>query len=76
MAILRMLTRLDRGEIEGLRDALDTPRPDEDIFSASDRWLSTLSQELERSERIQNFLKEMEQFVLPLEDTKTGSQTP
>ena len=60
MAILRMLTRLDEGKIDGLRDALDTPRPDEEILSASDRWLSTLQEELERIGRIQDFLSKME----------------
>ncbi|MEO7002916.1 MAG: MerR family transcriptional regulator [Ktedonobacterales bacterium] len=42
-AILRMLIQLDRGETTDLRHALDTPRPDEDVYLASDRWLSTLS---------------------------------
>ena len=42
MAILRMLLQLDGGEREGLRLALDTPRPDEDIGNATDKWLSTL----------------------------------
>ncbi len=43
MAILRMLLQLDRGEAENLRQALDTPRPDEDVYSAADRWLTTLT---------------------------------
>jgi len=42
MAILRMLLRLDRGQKADLRRVLDTPRPDEDVYSAADRWLSTL----------------------------------
>jgi len=44
MAILRMLTQLDAGQREDLRAALDTPRPDEDVFAAADRWLSTLAE--------------------------------
>lgn len=44
MAILRMLTRLDEGKVEQLRDALDTPRPDEDVFYFTDRLLTTLAQ--------------------------------
>ncbi len=44
MAILRMLLQLDSGQAEDLRTALDTPRPDEDVFSASDHWLSTLTE--------------------------------
>jgi DNA-binding transcriptional MerR regulator len=59
MAILRMLTLLDRGQTEGLRDALDTPRPDEDVFSASDRWLSTLNEWTQRTEMIITHLEEM-----------------
>ena len=47
MAILRMLTQLDQGQTEDLRHALDTPRPDEDIFYATDHWLTTL-EEVER----------------------------
>jgi DNA-binding transcriptional MerR regulator len=43
MAILRMLLHLDRGQKDNLRRVLDTPRPDEDVYSAADRWLSTLA---------------------------------
>jgi DNA-binding transcriptional MerR regulator len=42
MSILRMLLYLDQGRAADLRQVLDTPRPDEDIHSAADRWLSTL----------------------------------
>ena len=38
MAILRMLLQLDRGADP--RQALDTPHPDEDVYTAADRWLS------------------------------------
>lgn len=41
-AILRMLIQLDRGEKTNLRHVLNTPRPDEDVYLASDRWISTL----------------------------------
>jgi DNA-binding transcriptional MerR regulator len=44
-AVLRMLLQLDRGEKTDLRRALDTPRPDEDVYLASDRWLSTLAEQ-------------------------------
>jgi len=44
MAVLRMLVQLDHGEAKDLRAALDTPRPDEDVFSAADRWLSALAE--------------------------------
>lgn len=43
MAMLRMLIQLDSGNAEDLRGALDTPSPDENVYSAADRWLSTLS---------------------------------
>jgi DNA-binding transcriptional MerR regulator len=44
MAILRMLQRLDAGDTEHLRQALDSPPPDDDIQTAADRWLSTLAE--------------------------------
>lgn len=45
MAILRMMRHLDRGQGGDLRQVLDTPDPDElgYVFSAADRWLSTLT---------------------------------
>lgn len=43
MAILRMLLQLDGGDATDLRAALDTPRPDEDVYTAADRWLTTLA---------------------------------
>lgn len=50
MAILRMLIQFDAGRRDNLAQALDTPRPDEDIQMAADRWLSSL-QEQERRAR-------------------------
>lgn len=52
MAILRMLNQLDAGRTEGLRQALDTPGVNEDIVSASDRWLSTLVEQEAQAEKI------------------------
>lgn len=52
MAILRMMLELDQGQTEGLRQALDTPRPDEDVYVAADRWLSTLADQEERAQQI------------------------
>lgn len=54
MAILRMLLSLDRGLTAGasLRQILDTPAPDEDIFSAADRWLSTLAAQQARAREV------------------------
>jgi len=52
MAILRMLSRLDEGEKVNVRELLDTPRPDEDVFVASDKWLSTLGNEVQKAREI------------------------
>ncbi|GIK39714.1 MAG: MerR family transcriptional regulator [Chloroflexota bacterium] len=49
MAVLRMLLQLDQGRREGLREALDTPRPDEDILTAADQWLTTLAEQEQRA---------------------------
>jgi DNA-binding transcriptional MerR regulator len=58
-AILRMLIQLDRGETTDLRRALDTPRPDEDVYQASDRWLSTLTDQEQRARGIIALMEEM-----------------
>lgn len=58
-AILRMLLQLDRGDKSDLRRALDTPRPDEDIYTAADRWLSTLAEEEQRAQTIIALIEEM-----------------
>ena len=58
-AILRMLIQLDRGETTDLRRALDTPRPDEDVYLASDHWLTTLSEHEQRARQIIALLEEM-----------------
>jgi DNA-binding transcriptional MerR regulator len=52
MAILRMFLQLDRGAKVDLRQVLDTPGPDEDIFFSADRWLSTLLAQEERAREI------------------------
>jgi DNA-binding transcriptional MerR regulator len=49
-AILRMLLQLDRGESTDLRHALDTPRPDEDVYTTADRWLTTLAEQARRAQ--------------------------
>jgi DNA-binding transcriptional MerR regulator len=58
-AILRMLLQLDRGDKTDLRRALDTPRPDEDVYTASDRWLSTLAEQEERAHAIIALVEEI-----------------
>lgn len=59
MAILRMLIQLDRGEAADLRYTLDTPRPDEDVYIASDRWLSTLKEQEQIAHQIISLVEEM-----------------
>ena len=59
MAILRMLLHLDRGEGGDLRQVLDTPRSDEDIYSAADQWLSTLAEQERRAADLIAQLEEM-----------------
>jgi DNA-binding transcriptional MerR regulator len=49
MAILRMLLHLDQERGGDLRQVLDTPRPDEDIYSAADQWLSALAEQEQRA---------------------------
>lgn len=44
MAILRMLHRLESLGDVNLRDAINTPDPEDDIQYVTDRWLSTLSE--------------------------------
>jgi len=52
MAILRMFLELDRGNTRDLKKTLDTPRPDEDIFSAADRWLTTLHEQEKMAQQV------------------------
>lgn len=60
MAILRMMLRLDQGEREGLRQALDTPIVDEeDPVHCTDRWLSTLAAQERRAEDVISQLESM-----------------
>lgn len=57
MAILRMFLALDEGNTGDLKKILDTPRPDEDIFSAADRWLTTLHAQKELAVRVVQFIE-------------------
>ncbi len=62
MAILRMFIELDGGKTSNLKQVLDTPRPDEDIFMAADHWLTTLHAQ-----------KEMAQGVIKMIEKKVDS---
>lgn len=59
MAILRMLVQLDHGTTSDLRKALDTPRPDEDVYMAADHWLTTLAEEETRARKMITLVEEM-----------------
>ena len=59
MAILRMLRRLDAGERDNLRKALDTPEPREDVFTAADQWLSALQSHEQRADEMITQLEAM-----------------
>ena len=52
MAILRMFIELDGGNTRDLKAILDTPRADEDIFTAADHWLTTLRTQEKLAENI------------------------
>jgi DNA-binding transcriptional MerR regulator len=43
MAILRMLLAVDSGYSKDVRHLLDTPDPEEDVYMATDHWLSALT---------------------------------
>jgi DNA-binding transcriptional MerR regulator len=58
MAVLRMVHQLDHGHKTNLREILDTPRPDEDVLSASDHWLSSLAEMKETAAQIIDLLNE------------------
>lgn len=52
MSILRMMTHLDRGGRELPSRVIDAPRGDETVYSATDRWLSSLREAAQRAERL------------------------
>lgn len=58
MAMLRMFLELDAGNTRDLKKVLDTPRPDEDIFTAADRWLTTLQAQDELAGRVIRLIEE------------------
>lgn len=59
MAMLRMFIQLDAGKKSDLRAALDTPNPDEDVYMAADRWLTTLYAQKDSSQKIMNFIEDL-----------------
>jgi DNA-binding transcriptional MerR regulator len=65
MALLRMFLELDKGNTRDLKRALDTPRPDEDIFSAADRWLTTLNAQEELAQQVIRFIEKIRNQTSP-----------
>ena len=57
MAIRRMTAELDRGRTGSLAAVLDTPREDEDVLTAFDRWRSFLSAQERRAELLIDLLR-------------------
>lgn len=58
MAMLRMFIELDAGNIRDLKKILDTPRPDEDIFTAADSWLTTLHAQESMAQKVIRYIEE------------------
>ncbi len=58
MAILRMFIELDKGNTRDLKKTLDTPRADEDIFTAADHWLTTLQEQEKLARRVVRLVKD------------------
>jgi DNA-binding transcriptional MerR regulator len=59
MAILRMFIELDKGNTRDLKKTLDTPREDEDIFTAADQWLTTLNEQEKLAQRVIRLIEEI-----------------
>ncbi len=68
MAILRMLNQLEEYPGQDPRSALDKTTDQEDILTAADRWLTTLTDQVERAGRMISILEERIQ--------KENGQTP
>jgi hypothetical protein len=58
MAMLRMFIELDKGNTRDLKKTLDTPREDEDIFTAADQWLTTLHEQEQLAQRVIRLFEE------------------
>lgn len=58
-SVLRLMSHLDQGRADDLRTVLDTPPPEEDIFSATDMWISTLKAQEQRALAIIDSLEAM-----------------
>ncbi|KAB3533239.1 MerR family transcriptional regulator [Alkaliphilus serpentinus] len=52
MSILRMFKYIDEGKGSDVKEIIDTPSLEEDIISATDRWITTLIETLENAEEV------------------------
>lgn len=59
MAVHRALSFLGQGREGDVVTVLDTPLPNEEIFTAADRWLSSLDEQEQRGLKIIEILNEM-----------------
>lgn len=59
LAILRMLIALDQDSTADVRQALDTPDPEDDIQYATNQWLSTLATHEQRASEMIEMLEVM-----------------
>ncbi len=59
MAFLRMFIELDKGNTRDLKKTLDTPRADEDIFTAADQWLTTLNEQEKLAQHVIRLIEEI-----------------
>lgn len=60
MAVLRLAKQLEEGRKHNLLQVLDTPGPEEEIFYAADRWLSTLAEQERRALEMIEHLEKIE----------------
>jgi DNA-binding transcriptional MerR regulator len=61
MSILRMLNRLDNGEMN-IREAIDTPSEEEDIVCATDRYITALGMAETDARNMLNMLDAMKKY--------------
>ncbi len=57
MSILRMMTHLDRGGAKLPSMVIDAPRGDETVYSATDRWRSSLREAGVRAEQLRRAIR-------------------
>lgn len=59
MAILRMLLKLEEGQTQSLREVLDTPTEEDDIFYITDQLLTALAELDEKSKNVIDLIGEI-----------------